>query len=199
MLIDELKISKDEKVKADFLDLLKISSEQLTETLHDLGEILELRSNKSLVFENCNFNDVYLKVKQQYIEEIQLKNATISVEFNVKHIHYPKIYLESILSNLISNSLRFTAPDKAPHIEISTSMVEDGTLLTVRDNGLGINLPKYKSQLFMFKKVFHRGFESKGIGLFLTRYQVESLGGKIDVQSEPNEGSVFSVKFLERT
>jgi len=199
MLIDELKISKDEKVKADFLDLLKISSEQLTETLHDLGEILELRSNKSLVFENCYFNDVYLKVKQQYIEEIQLKNATISVEFNVKHIHYPKIYLESILSNLISNSLRFTAPDKAPHIEISTSMVEDGTLLTVRDNGLGINLPKYKSQLFMFKKVFHRGFESKGIGLFLTRYQVESLGGKIDVQSEPNEGSVFSVKFLERT
>jgi len=72
-------------------------------------------------------------------------------------------------------------------------------LLTVKDNGLGINLPKYKSQLFMFKKVFHRGFESKGIGLFLTRYQVESLGGKIDVQSEPNEGSVFSVKFLERT
>ncbi|GAA4174289.1 PAS domain S-box protein [Sphingobacterium ginsenosidimutans] len=199
MLIDELKISKDEKVKADFLDLLKISSEQLTETLHDLGDILELRSNKSLVFENCNFLDVYLKVKQQYIQEIQLKNAMISVEFNVKHIHYPKIYLESILSNLISNSLRFTAPGKAPHIEISTSMVEDGTLLTVKDNGLGINLPKYKSQLFMFKKVFHRGFESKGIGLFLTRYQVESLGGKIDVQSEPNEGSVFSVKFLERT
>lgn len=198
MLIDELKISKDEKVRADFLDLLKISSEQLTETLHDLGEILELRSNTSLVFENCDFQLVYLKVKQQYMEEIQLKNATILTEFNVKQIHYPKIYLESILSNLISNSLRFTAAGKTPHIEIRTSFEDDGTLLTVKDNGLGINLPKYKSQLFMFKKVFHRGFESKGIGLFLTRYQIESLGGKIDVQSEPNEGSVFSVKFLER-
>ena len=198
MLIDELQVTKDEEVKTEFLNLLKISTGQLTETLQELGDILELRSNKSLVFENCDFLQVYHKVKQQYIEEIQQKNATISVEFNVANIHYPKIYLESILSNLISNSLRFTAKDKAPYIEIRTTLEEDGTLLTVRDNGLGINLPKYKSQLFMFKKVFHRGFESKGVGLFLTRYQVESLGGKIDVQSEPNEGSVFSVKFLER-
>lgn len=199
MLIDELKVSTDEAVKADFLNLLKISTEQLTETLHDLGEILELRSNKSLVFEDCDFLQIFYKVKQQYIGEIQQKNAIISVEFNVTNIYYPKIYLESILGNLISNSLRFTASDKAPCIEIRTSLEENGTLLTVKDNGLGINLPKYKSQLFMFKKVFHRGFESKGIGLFLTRYQVESLGGKIDVQSEPNKGSVFSVKFLERT
>jgi len=50
----------------------------------------------------------------------------------------------------------------------------------------------------MFKKVFHRGFESKGVGLFLIRYQIESLGGKIDVQSEPDEGSTFSVKFSEK-
>jgi C4-dicarboxylate-specific signal transduction histidine kinase len=105
-------------------------------------------------------------VQQQFMEEIQQKNATISIEFNVKDIYYPKIYLESILSNLLSNALRFTAKDRAPRIEIHTHLEQEGTLLTVKDNGLGINLPKYKSELFMFKKVFHRGFETKGVGLF---------------------------------
>ena len=197
MLIDGIKDSNDEKIKANFLELLKTSNNQLTETLHDLGEILELRSNQSLTYEQCNFSDVLKKIKQQFIDEIQRKNATISTEFNVKEIYYPKIYLESILSNLISNALRFTASDKAPQIEIRTYKQEEGTLLAVKDNGLGINLPKYKSELFMFKKIFHRGFDSKGVGLFLIRYQIESLGGKIDVQSEINAGSTFSVKFLE--
>ncbi|KKX48800.1 hypothetical protein L950_0218940 [Sphingobacterium sp. IITKGP-BTPF85] len=49
----------------------------------------------------------------------------------------------------------------------------------------------------MFRKVFHRGFDSKGLGLFITRYQIESLGGKIDVISKPNNGTTFLVNFLE--
>jgi len=195
MLIDEIKATNDEKIKNDFLDLLRISGNDLTETLHDLGDILELRSNNSLVYETCNFLTIFKKVQQQFIAEIQHKNAIISIDFNVKDIYYPKIYLESILSNLMSNALRFTPSNRAPQIEIRTFAENDGILLTIKDNGLGINLPKYKSELFMFKKVFHRGFESRGLGLFLTRYQVESLGGKIDVQSELDEGSIFSIKF----
>jgi len=195
MLIDEIKVSRDEKIKSDFLDLLKASTDQLSETLHDLGDILDLRSNTALHFEKCDFLQVYLSVKHQLIEEIQHKNAFISVDFRVESIHYPKIYLESILVNLISNALRFTAQGRQPHIEIQTHAGEGGTVLTVKDNGLGINLPKYKSQLFMFKKIFHRGIESKGVGLFLIRHQIESLGGKIDVHSEPDKGSIFSVNF----
>jgi PAS domain S-box-containing protein len=198
MLIDEIKITDDEKIKANFMNLLHVSSNDLNETLHDLGGILDIRSNDSLIYEKCDFLDIFKKVQQQFIEEIQQKNATISVEFNVKDIYYPKIYLESILSNLLSNALRFTATNRTPKIEIHTHLEPEGTLLTVKDNGLGINLPKYKSELFMFKKVFHRGFESKGVGLFLIRYQIESLGGKIDVQSEINTGSTFYVKFLEK-
>jgi len=199
MLIDEIKATKDEKIKTDFLDLLRISSNNLTETLYDLGDILELRSNNSLVYETCNFLTIFKKVQQQFLAEIQQKNATISIDFNIKEIYYPKIYLESILSNLMSNALRFTATDRAPHIEIRTFTEDQNILLTIKDNGLGINLPKYKSELFMFKKVFHRGFESRGLGLFLTRYHIESLGGKIDVQSELDEGSIFSIKFSTKS
>ncbi|WP_286770748.1 PAS domain S-box protein [Sphingobacterium sp. 40-24] len=198
MLIAEIKLTHDEKIKADFVNLLHTSSDDLTETLHNLDGILDIKSNNSLIYEQCNFLDIFKKVQQQFMEEIQQKNATISIEFNVKDIYYPKIYLESIFSNLISNALRFTATDRAPKIEIHTHQEQEGTLLTVRDNGLGINLPKYKSELFMFKKVFHRGFESKGVGLFLIRYQIESLGGKIDVQSKIDSGSTFYVKFLEK-
>ncbi len=198
MLIDEMKTVDNNTRKNDFLVLLRDSSNELTETLKDLGDILELRTNHSLVHEKCSFLEVFKKVQQQFMQEIQQKNATISLLFNVTNIFYPKIYLESILSNLLSNALRFTAAHRSPQIQIETHLEKDGTLLTIKDNGLGINLPKYKSELFMFKKVFHRGFESKGVGLFLIRYQIESLGGKIDVQSEPDEGSTFSVKFSEK-
>ncbi|HEX8377653.1 MAG TPA: ATP-binding protein [Pedobacter sp.] len=113
----------------------------------------------------------------------------------VDTIDYPVIYLESILYNLISNAIKYRRKSVKSVIKIKTYFEENRTVLEVSDNGLGIDLKRYGSQVFQLNKVFHSGYDSKGLGLFILKNQVETLGGKITVTSEPNQGATFKVFF----
>lgn len=66
-------------------------------------------------------------------------------------------------------------------------------MLNFQDNGLGIDLEKHGEKLFGMYKTFHQHPDSRGVGLFITRNQVESMGGKIEVSSTVNVGTTFSI------
>jgi signal transduction histidine kinase len=121
------------------------------------------------------------------------KHAVFNLDIEIKTISYPKAYLENILYNLISNALKYSRSEIPPEITISTTMHEGKVQISVKDNGLGIDLEKYGDRVFKLNQVFHEGFDSKGVGLYLTKTQVESLGGKIELKSVLNEGSEFIV------
>ncbi|WP_164109031.1 MULTISPECIES: sensor histidine kinase [Sphingobacterium] len=195
MLLTEINSETDESRKKAYFSLLKCSGDNLNQTLEELTDILELKQDVSLSFQKCSFQDQLNKIYLHHLVEIKRKDALLTTDFKIEHVHYPAIYLDRILDNLLSNALKYTAVDRQPKINISTYSENDNVFLRISDNGIGIDLPKFKSQLFMFKKIFHRGFDSKGIGLFTTRYLVENLGGKIDVESNLGEGSSFVIQF----
>jgi signal transduction histidine kinase len=195
MLIGEMEHAATEADKQEYFDLLKRSSNALIETLQDLIDILEVRLNKSLPFENCHFEQILQKVTPLLSGEIQEKHAEIETRFELESISYPKVYLESILYNLLSNSLKYGDTGRTPRILLHSFEKEGNRYLCVKDNGLGIDLDRYGVQMFKFRKIFHRGFDSKGVGLFMTRNQIETLGGKITVESTPGEGTLFTIKF----
>ena len=70
-------------------------------------------------------------------------------------------------------------------------------VLSISDNGLGIDLKKHKNALFGMYKTFHKNQNARGIGLFITKNQVEAMGGKIEVSSELNKGTTFKIYFDE--
>jgi len=73
---------------------------------------------------------------------------------------------------------------------------EDGVVkLTVEDNGIGIDMQRYGNKIFGFRKTFHKNKDAKGIGLFITKSQVEAMGGQIKVESEPGVGTKFIITF----
>lgn len=191
MLINELTTSQ--KDNDQYLQLLKKSSQNLTDTLNELSRVLELQSSEKADLELCRFSDITQKILEQFGIEIQKKNAIITTHYDVQEIKYSKVYLESILYNLISNSLKYST--KPPIIHIETFLKENKIILKIIDNGIGIDLERYKDDLFKFKKIFHRGYDSNGIGLFLIRHQIESLGGSIDIESTPGEGTTFCITF----
>ncbi|QQT24657.1 PAS domain S-box protein [Sphingobacterium spiritivorum] len=195
MLIQEILTAENENDKEEYLQLLQSSSDGLTEILQELIEILEIRNQQTIPFHYCDFDQIYNKVVQQFIVEIQTKEAVVTTDFEVKGIYYYRIYLESIMLNLISNALKYSVEGKRPHIHIRAYQDRNNVCLSFEDNGVGIDLQKYGNQVFKFRKTFHRGFDSKGVGLFMTRCQIESLGGKITVKSEPGNGSIFTVHF----
>jgi signal transduction histidine kinase len=101
--------------------------------------------------------------------------------------------MDSILMNLISNAIKYRHPDRAPRISIRTTRVDGEVCLSVRDNGLGMDLDSYGDKLFTLYGRFHSHVDGKGLGLYLVRTHVQAMGGRIEVESEPGKGTAFSV------
>jgi signal transduction histidine kinase len=113
------------------------------------------------------------------------------------HVHYPKIYLESILLNLLSNALKYNSPERTPIIHFKTYYYHKDLVLEVSDNGLGINLERHGHHVFKLRKTFHRHPESRGIGLFMIKNQIEAMGGEITLSSKQHEGTTFYINFTK--
>jgi len=135
-------------------------------------------------------------VKQMLAGQIVTNKAIITTDFKVRFMKFPKMYLESIFYNMISNSLKYSKAGVPPEILIKSAVKAGNTILTFKDNGLGIDLVKYGGKIFKLNSTFHTGFDSKGVGLFMTKTQIETFGGKITVESEPGVGTTFTIVFL---
>jgi PAS domain S-box-containing protein len=195
MLTAELEKETDAANRAEYLQLLKMCGETMGETLNDMMRVLEVRLNHNIPFDSCPLAVVTAKVLQQLQIDIVQSGAEITTVFEVATLSYPLIYLESIVYNLVSNALKYAVPGLPPQIFIRTYLLGSRTCLSVKDNGMGIDLHQYGHQLFKLHKVFHPGHDSKGVGLFITRNHIETLGGSIAVKSEPGHGAEFIVTF----
>ncbi len=177
------------------LELINKSSSALVSSLNTLMDITQIQLNKNIPLAFCDFNEEIDIVTKQLFTQIFEKNAVITRDIHLAGIDFPKAYLESILFNLLSNALKYVRPGVQPQIKISAYEMDGNKCLVVGDNGLGINLEKYGQRVFMLNQVFHKGYDSKGIGLYITKTQVESQGGTITVNSIVGEGSEFKVTF----
>jgi CHASE3 domain sensor protein/two-component sensor histidine kinase len=177
-------------------EMLKKVSINLNETLNHLLEILSIKKNKTMEKETIILDEIFIKTTETLQGEILICEAEIESDFNnAPQIEFPRIYIESIFHNLISNALKYRSPDRKPKITVRTEMKDNQILLSVKDNGLGIDLVKHGAKMFGMHKVFHKHPDANGIGLFMTKAQIESLGGKISVKSEVGSGTTFTVVF----
>ena len=184
-----------EEIKTVF-DMLRKVSQNLNETLSQLIDIISLKGNHKIVSEKLKFETVLNKTMDNLQGEILQKEATITLNCaEAQEINYPTLYLESIFHNLISNSLKYANPNLKPVITITIHKAHNSIVLSIEDNGLGIDLNKYGSKIFGMNKVFHHHPDAKGVGLFMTKMQVERFGGKISVKSEVNIGTTFTIIF----
>ena len=125
--------------------------------------------------------------------------AQINCNFEkAPEINYPNIYLESIFLNLLSNSLKYKSNERSPIINFSTYYDGKQLWMEVTDNGSGIDLEKYGHQVFKLRKTFHQHPESRGVGLFLIKNQIEAMGGEITIHSKENIGTTFKVNFYKK-
>jgi PAS domain S-box-containing protein len=178
---------------ASLIDTIGVS---MTNNLETLLNIAEVRLNRELPIDECDFESTIAGVIGQLAGDVLGKNIFIQKTLTVKKLYYPQTYLDSILYNLVSNSIKYRNLISATQIQISTSSGEnDTTILQVSDNGVGIDMSKFGDKVFKLNQVFHKGRDSKGVGLYLIKTQIESLGGTIHVESNVNEGSTFTVVF----
>lgn len=195
-LLNIYKTEKDPNIKEALIEKMESVTNHLTWTLDTLVESLVIKNKTELPLEETFFENIMQRTKEMLAAEILNTKAIIKYDFSeVPSIMYNKIYLESIFLNLISNSLKYKAEDRTPEILVKSRITDGKTQLEFKDNGLGIDLNKNGHKLFGFSKVFHRNKDAKGVGLFLTKAQIDAMGGKIWAESEPAVGTSFFINF----
>ncbi|QMU30878.1 ATP-binding protein [Adhaeribacter radiodurans] len=177
------------------LDRIKLVSDNMAKTIDDLNVILKTRIDNQLPWEEIYLPDLILKETQNLAAIIEQTQAEVQIDLQAPFIYLPKIYAESILHNFLSNALKYRSPSRKPYIQVKSWFENARTFLSVTDNGLGMDLDRMGSKLFGLYKTFHRHEHAKGLGLYLTKLQIEALGGEIKVASEPDKGTTFTVSF----
>lgn len=198
MLVDFLTKEKKESEKERILNMLTRASDNLMDSLENLNEVVDISTNVNLEKKSLNLNQQIQKVQENlavFLEQhkVEIQN-TISDKVDVRAV---PAYLESIILNLITNSVKYRNPEIAPKITLSTERVNDQIIFKIKDNGLGMDMNKYGNKLFGMYKTFHNNPDARGIGLYITKNQIEAMGGYISVSSEVNKGSTFSVYFKD--
>ena len=141
-----------------------------------------------------DFEEVFQKTEETFTADILETGAKLTRDFSkAEKVQYNRSYLESIMLNLLSNAFKYRAADRKLHIHFETFESDGGVGLKVKDNGQGIDLDKYGDQLFDLNKTFHGHAEGKGVGLYLIKTQLESMGGTVTVESFVGEGTEFIV------
>ena len=179
----------------ELFDKISRVSGGLNDTLNDLALAIKIRENV-IESEELSFRDITGNVVEILESEILINAAQVKYNFAVPSITYPKLYLESIIMNLVSNAIKYKRDDETPKILLKTYHNAAGqTVMESQDNGLGIDLKLHGEKVFGLYKTFHAHKEAHGVGLFLVKTQVESQGGSIQVESMPGKGTTFKIIF----
>lgn len=167
---------------------------KLDNTLNGLIQIIEMENEHEIKFSKVDFKEILREVKSELQHKIAAEQANIETDFaEVPSIFYVEAYLESILKNLISNAIKYRSPERNPLIQVKTEYQGEFIVLTVADNGRGIDMEEHGRNLFKPFKRFHRETEGMGVGLYVIKYMVTKNGGHIEVESNVGEGTTFRI------
>ncbi len=193
-VIQHSSITKEEE--AMMMSEMFNSVRKLDDIIRDLNYTLQIKNQVNEKKDLVKFADLVADIKVSISTMLKHEEVVIITDFaKLDGMLVIKSYLYSIFYNLISNSIKYHRPGVGPVIEIRSSNTGDKPGLTFKDNGMGIDLEKYGSDIFGLYRRFHFHIDGKGMGLYMVKTQVELIGGKIAVSSEVNHGTEFTISF----
>ena len=186
---DFLGICENENYK-----LLKIAVENLKETVSHLTQVAKIKEIDPSEMEALSLYTYVQKAMYNIIALAQNANAIIynEIDEGLKVRAIPA-YLDSIVLNFLTNAIKYKSNERIPIIELTSEVLDDFVIFKIKDNGLGIDMEKFGDKIFQMYKTFHYNEDAIGIGLFITKNHIESLGGRVEVQSEVGKGTEFKI------
>lgn len=184
----------DQNERVHYLQLMQNVSEQLNETILNLNDVVSIQTKTNLQKIPVNLHEYVNKTIKVLSREIAEHNVVVNnyIPANIE-VEYHPAYLESILLNFFTNSIRYRSHTRRPEITLKYAGINGSGMLSVTDNGKGIDMEKHGKNLFGMYKTFHGNSDARGVGLFITKNQIEAMGGRIEVHSEVDKGTTFNV------
>ena len=196
-LMEDIPVENEEL--KEILDGFNKSTHLLNDTINDLVKVIIIKDNPSIEKENLMLKDVFEDVFSQLDFLIGLHKPIIKFNFEeVSFLNTNKSYLESILLNLLTNAIKYKSETRKLKIHITANQIDDNVILIFKDNGIGINLERNRDKIFGLYQRFHDHPDSKGLGLYLVKSQVETMGGTINLESKVDVGTTFTLTFKNK-
>ncbi|WP_295798867.1 PAS domain S-box protein [Mucilaginibacter sp.] len=193
-LISNAGIESDEL--PEVIKSISRSANKLDNVILDLNQILQINEDINENIQQISLPKLIEDIKFSIRHMVEKEHASIAFDFGeVTEMLSVKSFIHSIFYNLILNSIKYRKPGTDPMININAKSENGKIQIIYKDNGRGIDTLKYANELFGLYKRFDTSVEGKGIGLFMVKMQVESLGGTIRLQSELNKGTEFIIEF----
>jgi len=194
----ELSETQNETEKAKFWQLVGSSAQKLDEVIHDLNEVIGIQNEAQLETRSLGLRTQIEAVLKQIAPLLAESQGQVSNQVPAElEVQVIPVYLQNILLNLLSNAIRYRSPERRLQIQLTASQHGKQVSFTIQDNGLGLDLARHGHKLFGIYQTFHGNTDAKGLGLFITKAQVEAMQGHLDVQSELGIGSSFRIYFPE--
>ncbi len=193
----DLYIEENEDIdENEYIQLLKQSIGNLKETIANLNDVVLMNTSFSEKLVPMNlFNAIESAANN--VSQLA-KEAMVTIKNNTDpqlEILAIPAYLDSVLLNFITNGIKYRSPDREAKVTFTTTIKNDFVVLQIKDNGLGIDLKRHGGKLFGMYKTFHGNKDARGIGLFITKNQIEALGGKVEIESKIGKGTTFKIYF----
>jgi len=178
-------------------EMIKKSTRQMQRTILALNDAIAFKKTLTIQRERLRFTDILDEVRVDLLEILLSSKAVIRADFSqYPEIFFPRVHLKSILQNLLTNSIKYAKPDQPPVVDIRTTGEGNFVLLELTDQGIGIDLALNRDKVFHMFQRFHTHKEGLGLGLYLVHSIVDAYNGRITVESEVDQGTIFKI-YLE--
>jgi signal transduction histidine kinase len=182
-----------EEDKKNIIKLLGSSSHQLAETINHLNDVVAVNRDK-IELSTIYLKENIFKVMENISTDIKINHVNVEIDIEDDFtIAASPAYLESIILNLLTNSIKYRKEMVPPKIQIKAFKYKNKCRIIFQDNGRGIDMKVNGHKIFGMYKTFHGNKDARGIGLYMTKNQVEAMGGTIRVQSQKDVGTTFKI------
>lgn len=173
--------------------MMKTSISKFRSVLQELSDIGKAKVEAGGEVLTVKFKDVLEEIKLTTKDLIDSTGAVIADDFTAApEVKLSQKNLRSILYNLVSNAIKYRSPDRLPLIRVVSDRKNDHILLQVSDNGVGIKKEDIESIFSMYTRLTSN-VEGTGLGLSIVKSILDNSRGRIEVESQPRVGSVFTV------
>tara|TARA_R110002050_G_scaffold130204_14_gene251838 strand:- start:202 stop:2340 length:2139 start_codon:yes stop_codon:yes gene_type:complete len=195
MLAKFLLQEEDEEELKNINRMISDAAESLSETILHLNDVVQVKTGTLENLQSSSVLNTIEHIKKSIGGLLEEQDAIVKINIEKSHfVNAIPSYLESIFLNILTNAIKYSSPDRIPVIEIKSKIQKETVLITFKDNGQGIDLNRHGDKIFGMYKTFHKHKDAKGIGLFITKNQIEAMGGSIKIESAVDQGTTIFIE-----
>ena len=199
MVVDVIENTDDIDEKLSYFELFREGTEKLSESIEYLNEIITIQQKTNIEKTKIHLKSEIEKTRRAL--SLAIKDSKITITNTIPEdivIKAIPAYLDSVFLNLFTNAIKYKTTQRKATLDIGYESIDGYSVISFKDNGLGLDLKKNGHKLFGMYKTFHGNEDAKGIGLFITKNQLEAMDGKIEIESELGHGSNFKIYLNEK-